>query len=102
MIADTFAKYEEHWIALRILAMPDHLHALLAFPDGVHLKKRVGFFKSWTAKKAGIAWQRDFFDHRIRRQESLEEKETCIAANPVRAGACETPEEWPYFWKKQG
>ncbi|GAA5481432.1 hypothetical protein Hsar01_00641 [Haloferula sargassicola] len=64
------------------------------------MRKRVQSFKSWTAKEAAISWQDGFFDHRIRADESLEEKSHYIAMNPVRAGLCEKPEDWDYGWKR--
>ena len=45
-----------------------------------------------------IPWQRDFFDHRLRHEESffLKKKATYIRLNPVRAGLVAIPEEWPH------
>jgi REP element-mobilizing transposase RayT len=99
-LLDTFLKYDElgHWSARLLVAMPDHLHALVSFPDNFYLKKRVATFKSWTAKHAGIVWQRDFFDHRLRSVEEAVAKRTYIEMNPVRGSLCATPEDWPYLW----
>lgn len=41
--------------------------------------------KRITARMAEIDWQRDFFDHRLRHDESLAEKFEYICQNPVRA-----------------
>jgi hypothetical protein len=43
-------------------------------------------WKRYTATRAGIRWQRDFFDHRLRADESFEAKSAYIRQNPVRAG----------------
>jgi hypothetical protein len=40
-----------------------------------------------------------FFDHRVRSEESLEEKACYIRLNPVRAGLITCPDDWPYFWE---
>ena len=100
-LLETFLKYDElgHWTARLLVAMPDHLHALVSFPDSFFLKKRVTSFKAWTAKHAGIVWQRDFFDHRLRSVEEGVAKRTYIEMNPVRGALCETPEAWPYLWR---
>ncbi|MEM1084049.1 MAG: tRNA uridine-5-carboxymethylaminomethyl(34) synthesis enzyme MnmG [Verrucomicrobiota bacterium] len=100
LILDTFLKHEElgHWQPRFVLAMPDHLHALVTFGEDFALRKTIQSFKSWTAKHGGIAWQRDFFDHRLRSDESRVEKARYIEMNPVRAGLCRKPEEWPYRW----
>ncbi len=37
-----------------------------------------------------------FFRHRVRHDESLDEKAAYIRANPVRAGLIAEGEEWPY------
>jgi putative transposase len=78
------------------LAMPDHFHALLSFPGEKSMRQVVTAMKSWMAKSCGICWQRDFFDHRLRNNESAAEKAHYIRMNPVRAGLCEKPEDWPY------
>ena len=67
--------------------MPDHIHALLRFPNPAHpMRKAVSDFKRWTAHAGGFHWQRDFFEHRLRSYESVNEKADYILMNPVRAG----------------
>jgi len=41
-------------------------------------------------------WQEGFFDHLLRSDESHAEKWEYVRQNPVRAGLCHQPEEWPY------
>jgi hypothetical protein len=53
-------------------------------------------FKRITTRIAKIDWQRNFFDHRLRHDESEYEKVAYIRANPVRAGLITESEEWPY------
>jgi REP element-mobilizing transposase RayT len=81
-----------------VLAMPDHLHGLFIFVDSRPMIQLISDFKSWVAKRTGIVWQRDFFDHRLRSAESSEEKASYIRQNPVRAGLVENPDDWPYQW----
>jgi putative transposase len=87
------------WYAHLALLMPDHVHLILAFPD---FDKRVQIvmskWKEWTAKSLKIEWQRDFFEHRLRKEESFREKADYILANPVRAGLVEKVEDWPYVF----
>ena len=87
------------WNVRMILLMPDHVHGLIAFPLDERMKGVVAKWKEYVAKKIGISWQRDFFDHRIRDVNSLEEKEAYILNNPVRKGLVENSEEWPYVWR---
>jgi len=84
------------WHCRLLLLMPDHVHALLAFPAEPGMSRIVGAWKSFTAKRLGIAWQSNFFDHRIRHAAELEEKAAYIAANPVAKQLCARPEEWPW------
>jgi putative transposase len=86
------------WWPRLVLFMPDHLHALIAFSPDHPMEKIIRDWKRYTARSAGIHWQRNFFDHRIRNEESLAEKWNYILQNPVRAALAPTPESWPYVW----
>jgi putative transposase len=88
----------KQWWPLVVLLMPDHVHGLIAFPLGEAMPKIIRDWKRYTARSQGIRWQRHFFDHRIRKEESLEEKWNYIVQNPVRAGLVKSPEDWPYIW----
>ena len=76
--------------------MPDHLHTLIAIPAETDLSNLIRDFKRIVARKAGIQWQRNFFDHRVRHDESEEEKARYILQNPVRAGLIRPDAKWPY------
>lgn len=86
------------WWVLLFLLMPDHAHALVSFGRGHAMSSVIADWKRFIARRGGVAWQRDFFDHRIRGYESLEEKHPYIRQNPVRAGLVTCPEDWPYVW----
>jgi putative transposase len=87
------------WFAHLVLLMPDHLHALVAFPVEEEMKRVVANFKELTAKWAGVEWQPNFFDHRLRSDESFAEKAHYIRMNPVRGGLVTRAEEWAYIWE---
>jgi REP-associated tyrosine transposase len=99
--AAAFRQRSGRWYVRLLLLMPDHLHALLNFPQDADMKKVVANFKEITAKQAGIAWQRDFFDHRLRTKDSFQDKTWYILTNPVRKGLTENPEHWPYVWRPE-
>lgn len=85
------------WFAHLFMLMPDHVHALLSFPrEARPIKEVIRLWKHWTAAKLGIVWQRDFFEHRLRHDESRREKADYILSNPVRAGLVANASEWPY------
>ena len=86
------------WYAHLVCLMPDHLHALISFPYERPMKQIIADWKRFLANQLNIQWQRDFFDHRLRKDENYREKADYIRANPVRAGFVTKPEEWPYFW----
>jgi len=90
-----------HWWPRLILLMPDHLHGLIVFNPEKTMERIVRNWKRYAAANFHIVWQRDFFDHRIRNEESLEEKWQYILHNPVRAGLVSSPEEWPFVWTSE-
>jgi putative transposase len=100
------AKDRRGWMVGRYVVMPDHLHFFCAQggagpPSSV--SQFVGQFKQWTSKRIAAClgagqpiWQREFFDHLLRSNESYEAKCTYVRDNPVRAGLVTRWEDWPY------
>jgi len=86
------------WWPRLFLLMPDHLHMMASFPRARGMGRVVRDWKHWTAHELGIAWQRDFFDHRIRNAAEYEEKAHYIRMNPVRRDLVATAKEWPHVW----
>jgi REP element-mobilizing transposase RayT len=85
------------WYAHVAVIMPDHVHLLVSFGTiEARIQIVMSKWKEWTAKSLGIHWQRDFFEHRLRREESFREKADYVLNNPVRAGLVERAEDWPY------
>src|SRR5262245_27751672 len=81
------------------LLMPDHLHAIMAFPRDPGMKTVITNWKRFVAGQHGVDWQRDFFDHRLRDPHELEEKTSYIWMNPVRKGLCQQSDEWPWVYR---
>ncbi len=94
-----FRQQRGGWFVHLLLLMPDHLHRLVSFPRDSALKRTISVWKEMLAKRAGIRWQRDFFDHRLRATESDEEKARYIRMNPVRQGLVLAPEAWGFVWE---
>ena len=97
--AAKFYHDRQRWYLHLFLLMPDHLHALVSFPPDGTMASTVGQWKGFLAKTQNIAWQDGFWDHRLRTDESLEEKATYILQNPVRAGLVDRIEAWPHWWR---
>ena len=87
------------WHCRIMLLMPDHLHAIIAFPREPGIKRTVTNWKKFLARKQGIIWQRDFFDHRLRNRHEEMEKLSYILMNPVRRGCCERSEDWQWVYR---
>ena len=88
---------EKWWMEI-FLAMPDHWHALVGFREVSQMEGTVRDWKRFVAKQADVIWQDGFFDHRLRTNESAQEKWQYICLNPVRKGLVAEPEEWKYVW----
>ena len=91
--------HQNRWFCSIALWMPDHLHMIIQVNSRERFSDLIGDYKRYLSKKCGVRWHRGFFDHRIRRHESLEEKWRYIENNPVRAGLVRTPEEWAFRWE---
>ena len=86
----------------RCVILPDHIHLFVAGPDDFNLGKWVGTLKRFlgraiaTDKSQDPIWQRGFFDHLLRSEESYAQKWDYVRENPVRAQLVEKVEDWPY------
>ena len=74
--------------------MPDHLHLVLSGQDPAVVVRN---WKRYTARHYGVRWQRDFFEHRLRADESFHAKVEYILQNPVRAGLVASASAWPHL-----
>jgi REP element-mobilizing transposase RayT len=90
-------KASKLWVHL-FLAMPDHLHALIVVHPDQKMEKVIRDWKRFVARQAKVVWQDGFFDHRLRREESFEQKARYIRMNPVRAGLVSESGAWNYVW----
>jgi putative transposase len=87
------------WHCRLCLLMPDHLHAIMAFSREPGMKTLISNWKKFVATKSGVKWQRDFFDHRLRDNNELQEKTSYILMNPVRKGLCQRAEDWIWIYR---
>ena len=92
------------WFVGDFVLMPDHTHLIArAALDAKPLARWMKAWKSVSSRQLtptlGCAppfWQRDYFDRFLRSAESYSEKWDYVADNPVRAGLCARPEDWPW------
>lgn len=82
--------------------MPDHQHLIMAgISDESDIIKALAAYKQKTGywlslNKPGIRWQKDFYDHIIRSDESLSVQVRYILDNPVRKGLVESWQKYPF------
>jgi putative transposase len=79
--------------------MPDHVHLLVQDRDIVEFVRRLKGQVTVAARRIDPGrklWQRSFYDHGVRREESLASIAQYIWENPVRYGIVEKSED--YRW----
>jgi putative transposase len=83
--------------------MPDHLHLFIGGPEDFELGRWMGMLKQRLEKEIlsrrrgpTPLWQRGFFDHVLRSDQSYSEKWNYVRDNPVRAGLVGNANDWPY------
>lgn len=88
------------WIC--IMVMPDHIHAVIQLGCKKTLSGVMHSLKTFTAKKineqrseSGSVWQEGYYDHGIRRDESLNEIIRYCFHNPVRQGIVKQANDYP-------
>ena len=83
--------------------MPDHLQLFATLssdtmPVSLWIKSLKNSLSKTLRQKEihALHWQKGFFDHVLRSEESYAEKWDYVARNPVRAGLVNCPEDWPF------
>jgi REP element-mobilizing transposase RayT len=91
------------------IVMPDHVHLVLAplyEADSAYcIAEIMQGIKSSSAhqinrllNRVGQVWQRESFDHVLRREEGIAAKVEYIIQNPVRAGLANAVAEYKWIW----
>ena len=90
------------WICIMI--MPDHIHVIFQLGNKQTLSQLMQTFKRFTAKKInehleqnGSIWQVNYYDHKIRHDESLNKLIRYCYENPVRKNLVSKPEDYPHW-----
>ncbi len=85
-----------HWYLWLVLVMPDHVHMIVTFDLSRGVRSTVSTWKRYQTRTLKVAWQSDFFEHRLRSDEEFRLKAHYIRMNPVRRNLVPQPEEWPH------
>lgn len=81
--------------------MPEHVHWLLALGSRLQLGRVIARLKAHTRDLlagAGLVWQRDYFEHRLRSEDSTEDYARYVFLNPYRAGLIDAHSSWKGWW----
>lgn len=86
------------------LFMSDHCHLLIeGKTDGSDLyalmrdfKQRSGYWFSKSIPNASVKWQKDFYDHILRKDEDIHKQILYILENPIRKGLVFDWKEYPF------
>lgn len=92
---------DDHWIVRGAVVMPDHVHLLITLGDSLPLGKAVARLKSKTRRNLliqGVKWQDNYFEHRLRPEDSIEAVLRYLHLNPYRSKLLETVQVYPHFW----
>ena len=104
MVQDSLLKFDgSRYHLFSWVVMPNHVHSLITRFEDYELSDILHSLKSFTAHEAnkilhrdGQFWIEDYFDRYIRSEEHFERTVKYIENNPVKAGLCSRPEDWPY------
>jgi len=79
--------------------MPDHIHLLLTLGPRLSIERLIAKFKTKSRQNlpSDIAWQRNFFEHRLRPDESAGTYARYIFLNPYRKGLLQPNDRWPLW-----
>ncbi|HEV2694237.1 MAG TPA: transposase [Verrucomicrobiae bacterium] len=105
LAADTLNHFNSQRYELRAwVVMPNHIHAVV-WPMAEHtLSTILHSWKSFSSRQANKTlkrtgeqfWQTESFDHVIRNPEEQVRLIRYVENNPVKAGFCKRPEDWPW------
>ena len=98
MVRKSFETIEKdgNWSILAATLMPDHLHILFTLGQPLSIGRVIAKFKM-LSKAAGIEWQNDFYEHRLRPDDAASAFARYIFMNPYRAGLVSRNEVWPHW-----
>jgi putative transposase len=89
----------DKWLVGHYLIMPDHIHLFCApQTDDYPIEQWITYWKRQLRKicKSAPPFQSRGFHHRLRREESYNEKLDYMLNNPIRAGLVEEANDWKH------
>jgi putative DNA methylase len=104
IVQDSLLKLDgERYDLFSWVVMPNHSHFLLTRFEDWELEQLMHSHKSYTAHQAnkllnrpGKFWMEEYFDRYIRNADHFRNAVNYIENNPVKAGLCSKPSDWPF------
>ncbi|MBL8559621.1 MAG: transposase [Hyphomonadaceae bacterium] len=104
IVEDALLHFHDDWYLLKAwCVMPNHVHVLLQTGPAVELGRIVRSWKMFTTRRinarlqrTGALWAADCFDRVMRDNDHYETARRYIKMNPVKAGLCHAPADWPF------
>jgi putative transposase len=110
IVADKMHEYDKkYYDLLAYCIMPNHVHLLFSL-NGYETSK-VNQIMKWikggsaflcnkVLNKTGTFWQQESYDHYVRNVKELQNIESYIIENPVKAGLLDDWQQWKFtYWK---
>ncbi|GAA5484202.1 REP-associated tyrosine transposase [Haloferula sargassicola] len=101
--ATLIAGHPDRYRLLDWCIMPNHVHAMIRLTSGFSLAQILQLWKGGSALqinrltgRTGRLWGREYFDRLIRDEQHYFRAKRYIRRNPVKAGLCREPEDWPF------
>jgi len=95
-----------YWLHVAVV-MPDHVHVIFTPYEQWPISEIMKRVKGNSSRKInvllgqrGTLWQDESFDRIVRQYEDLRKKCEYVAMNPVRAGLCNDPNDYPWLWRE--
>lgn len=97
------AGHGDHYRLIEWCIMPNHVRVLIGMKPEQALARTVQQWKGASAiainrlsGRNGTFWMRGYFDRFIRDEDHFLNARIYVRKNPVKAGLCTTPEDWPF------
>lgn len=102
IVENAFLHFDgERYRLLSWVVMPNHIHLMAEFHEGIRLDQVIHSWKSYTSNqinsvlgRSGTLWHREFFDRYVRDYDHFQTLLQYIHQNPVKAKLCKEPSEW--------
>lgn len=98
-----FKGHPDSYRLIEWCVMPNHVHVMVKFASGMDLASIIRGWKGPSARlinellgTSGTLWQREYHDRLVRDLEHYYDCRAYIRNNPVKAGLCDRPEDWPF------